>query len=43
MKKRMLVVALAVAVLGSAVAISAISNMHRSPSHWRSAASLSAM
>jgi hypothetical protein len=36
MKKSLLVLVLALAVLGGAVAISAISTTQRSPSHWRS-------
>jgi hypothetical protein len=35
MKKPLLVFVLTLAVLGGAVAISAISSTQRSPSHWR--------
>ena len=39
MTKFLLAFALAIAVLGGAIAISAISRTHRSPSHWRSLSS----
>jgi hypothetical protein len=35
MKKSLLVLVLALAMFGGAVAISVISSTHRSPSHWR--------
>jgi hypothetical protein len=39
MTKFLLAFALAIAVLGGAIANSAISRTHRSPSHWRSLSS----
>jgi hypothetical protein len=43
MKKRMVMFALAVAVIGGTIAISAISNSYRSPSHWHAISTASVL